>query len=502
VSAGAPDGRGERATAGVESARRGSASNLRRGTAIDLYAGAGGLSLGLEQAGFDVLVAVELDPIHALVHKYNFPTTPVLCRSVSEVSGADLVALAKETWAASGSGEWPGIDVVAGGPPCQGFSVGGLQELSDPRNAQLSEFARIVEEVKPASFILENVPGLFSPRFKPVVDGLIRRFERAGYHVSGRGQILDARDFGVPQMRRRVLLVGTREGIPTPVAPVPNRRGWTVADALDGLPDPVNYRRLLRSDSANLGEVELARYLNPRSEYARRLVGAELDETDLSTPREWDRRYLTSSLRTVHSAIVRRRFSVTLPGQVERRSRYYRLDSSGVSRTLRAGTGVEKGAHTSPRPIHPTSPRVVTVREAARIQGFPDWFRFHGTNWHGHRQVGNSVPPPLARAVAMTLLEPLALRPIRSEGASVLGDPRVLTLSHSEAIAELGLDGRSYPARRIRAKTELFETSPGRETGENPNETAVDEIGSAALQEAACSFDIVDKVCPRHVSAI
>lgn len=432
----------------------------RRGTAIDLYAGAGGLSLGLEQAGFDVLAAVELDPIHALVHRYNFPDTPVLCKSVSEVSGAELIAEAKVSWEARTSIEWPGIDLLAGGPPCQGFSVGGLQDLSDPRNAQLSEFARLVEEVKPASFIIENVAGLLSLRFKPVMDELVKRLERAGYSVLGRDRILDARDFGVPQMRRRVFLVGVRAGIAPPVEPRAASQVWTIADALDGLPDPIKYGRLLKTDSVTMQGAELLRYLNPQSKYARWLVGADVDGTDLSAPRQWDRQSLTASLRTVHSSVVRRRFSATHPGKVEPRSRYYRLDPEGVSRTLRAGTGVERGAHTSPRPIHPTSPRVVTVREAARIQSFPDWFRFHVTNWHGHRQVGNSVPPVLARAVASTLMEPLSLAPARPKGAVNLGDLRTLSLSHSEAVAELGLSELSYPGRRIRSRVEIAPNSP------------------------------------------
>ncbi len=167
----------------------------------------------------------------------------------------------------------------------------------------------------------------------------------------------------------------------------------TVRHALEGLPTVEDYRDLLVGDEASLTVVDVARRAATGSAYARELAGLfGPASTDLSRARIWDPRVTTCSLRTVHTPDVVTRFSLTPHGGVEGKSRLYRLDPDAQARTLRAGTGRERGAHTSPRPIHPDLPRVITVREAARLHGYPDWFRLAGTNWHGHRQVGNSVP--------------------------------------------------------------------------------------------------------------
>ena len=133
---------------------------------------------------------------------------------------------------------------------------------------------------------------------------------------------------------------------------------------------------------------------------------------------------LTSSARTEHTAISRRRFRATAPGTVEPISRFFKLAERGVSNTLRAGTDGARGAFTSPRPIHYRHDRCITVREMARLHGFPDWFRFNVTKWHGGRQIGNSVPPPLARAIAGEVIRALGVTPIRPRGTISLGDPR------------------------------------------------------------------------------
>lgn len=135
---------------------------------------------------------------------------------------------------------------------------------------------------------------------------------------------------------------------------------------------------------------------------------------------------MSSSWRTDHSAISRRRFGETPHGETEAISRFFKLSPAGLSNTLRAGTDGARGAFTSPRPIHYLYPRCVTVREMARLHGFPDWFRLHSTKWHGARQIGNSVPPPLARAVAAEILSALDVRPSRPRRTVKLGDPAYL----------------------------------------------------------------------------
>ena len=152
-------------------------------------------------------------------------------------------------------------------------------------------------------------------------------------------------------------------------------------------------------------------------------------------PREWDPSCLTSSMRTSHTDISRRRFARTPPGQVEPISRFFKLAKNGVSNTLRAGTDSARGAFTSPRPIHYQHSRCVTVREMARLHGFPDWFRFHVTKWHGARQIGNAVPPPLARAVAESVRKSLGVLPDRPTGTLRLGPEQLLVMDMTKAAA-------------------------------------------------------------------
>src|SRR5208337_1310080 len=165
----------------------------------------------------------------------------------------------------------------------------------------------------------------------------------------------------------------------------------------------------------------------------------EDDPEDYSTPREFDASLLTSSLRTIHTDLSKKRFMETQPGDTEPVSRFHKLDPKGVCNTIRAGTASDRGAFTSPRPIHPLSPRCITVREAARLHSYPDWFRLHVTKWHGFRQVGNSVPPLLGRAVAAKVAEALDYRPARPRRPIKLGEPTLLALGMSEAASKYGI---------------------------------------------------------------
>src|SRR5690606_18272313 len=155
---------------------------------------------------------------------------------------------------------------------------------------------------------------------------------------------------------------------------------------------------------------------------------------------------LTASARTGHTEISRRRFSETDVGSVEPISRFFKLPEQGVSNTLRAGTDGARGAFTSPRPIHYRFDRCVTVREMARLHGFPDWFRFNVTKWHGARQIGNAVPPPLARAIAAQVIEALGVEPTRPEQTLALGDEELLAFDVSGAAAYFGV--KAPPSRR------------------------------------------------------
>lgn len=427
----------------------------RRPIAVDLFAGAGGMSLGFEQAGFDVVAAVESDPAHAAVHRFNFPRCEVVGADAAEVTRERLMNAIDAGSRAHGHDAGASVDVVFGGPPCQGFSVGGLLNPNDPRNRLIEQFTRLVLALEPRAFVLENVPAMAS-RVLPgehgsVPDWLARRMKRAGYAI-GSPMTLNASRFGVPQDRRRLLIVGTLAPVPPPAAPAsrvaprpkhPARRpgkgelghvdtdlrippGPTVGEALSGLPDLDDFPELLRDECVTLPAEARRRLVRGASDYERALVDGRMDDQDRSWPRRRSPSMLTASLRTVHAAGVVERFSATSPGDREPISRFARLHADGIAPTLRAGSTPDRGSFSAPRPIHPSLNRVISVREAARLQGFPDWFRFSAAKWHGFRQVGNSVCPPVARAVAETLLDPLGLDRVWPDERLVLGRPFLL----------------------------------------------------------------------------
>jgi DNA (cytosine-5)-methyltransferase 1 len=395
--------------------------SMARPIGVDLFSGAGGMSLGFEQAGFDVKAAVEIDPIHAATHKFNFPDCAVLPKSVTEVTGDEIRRL-------SGIGSST-VDVVFGGAPCQGFSLIGQRALDDPRNSLVKDFVRIVVELDATCFVFENVKGLTVGRHRKFLFELIEEFEGLGYDVQKDWRVLNAADYGVPQDRQRLILMGVKQGrtLPTYPATIPVRP--TCGEALGDLPDAEQFDVLNHTDA-----VEILEWAKP-SKYAASLRGVGNDAWMFGHPRNWNPLILTSSARTEHTDITRRRFGATDEGRIEPISRLFKLPSDGVSNTLRAGTDAARGAFTSPRPIHYRHPRCVTVREMARLHGFPDWFRLHGTKWHGARQVGNSVPPPLARAVAEQIVKALDIRRTRPSKAIDLGDEALLHMDMSKASA-------------------------------------------------------------------
>ncbi len=405
-----------------------------RPTAIDLFAGAGGMSLGFEQAGFDVIAAVELDPIHAAVHHFNFPATATLAESVV---GLDAYSIMQHRSAENGVG---GVDVVCGGAPCQGFSLIGHRMLDDPRNQLVRQFVRLVADLDAKYFVFENVKGLTVGNHRKFLNLLISEFQERGYAVSKPWRVLNAKHYGVPQHRERLFLLGAKAGLPLPeypatmtdsqpdlfssgsVRPVP-----TCRDALDDLPDIERFEELMTVDSVRVEN------WSPRSEFAREMHCVAEDCWHLGYPRRWDSTLLTSSMRTAHTDISRRRFRKTPHGEVEPISRFFKLAPDGQSNTLRAGTDSARGAFTSPRPIHYKYERCISVREMARLHGYPDWFRFHVTKWHGARQIGNSVPPPLARAVASSIIRALGVKPQRPRRTLDLGTARLLAMDMTEA---------------------------------------------------------------------
>jgi DNA (cytosine-5)-methyltransferase 1 len=406
---------------------------------IDLFAGAGGMSLGFEQAGFDVVAAVEVDPVHCATHKFNFPETAVIARSVVGLTAAEIRL-------AAGIGDRH-VDCVFGGPPCQGFSLIGSRALDDPRNRLVLEFVRIVAELNAQTFVFENVKGLTLGKQRVFLGELVQAFDDAGYSVQHPWQVLNAANFGTPQNRERLILMGSKKGATLPAYPTSATNavgrkkivfpelpfGPTVEEALGDLPDVSTFAALEKHDT-----VRTSGYKEP-SAYAAEMRCLTNEAWHYGYVRDWKVHELTSSARTNHSEISQRRFAVTTAGKVEPISRFFRLSSTGIANTLRAGTDGARGAFTSPRPIHYKYPRCITVREMARLHGFPDWFRLQATKWHGARQIGNAVPAPLARAVGLAVMNALGRTPMRPEKTIPLGDSALLYMDMSQAANHFGV---------------------------------------------------------------
>src|SRR5919106_1165841 len=334
--------------------RSGGASGDRgnRPIAIDLFAGAGGMSLGFEEAGFDVVAALESDRAHAAAHAFNFPRCEMVRRDAAAVTGDDLrVAAARGLQALGRPRERSTtIDVVFGGPPCQGFSVGGHLDPNDPRNELVVHFARLVAELRPAAFVLENVPAMASRALaghaETVPEWVRDEMARYGYDTSP-ARVFNASSFGLPQDRRRLILVGVRRPFVLPPAPPPTTlalpktpgatpRPWelghraapadvpvgpSVRDAIGNLPDLDSFPALLDSDVARLAEAQRLLMTGLASDYAARLAGSMRDPQDYSRPRRRRPSVMTSALRTTHSSEVRERFAATPPGEREPVSR-------------------------------------------------------------------------------------------------------------------------------------------------------------------------------------
>lgn len=401
---------------------------------IDLFAGAGGLSLGFEQAGFDIAAAVEIDPIHCATHEYNFPNSTAICASVVDITGEEIRRKAH-----LGDAD---IDVVFGGAPCQGFSMIGKRALDDPRNQLVFHFVRLVSELQPKYFVFENVKGLTLGKHAEFLSELIAALGNAGYDVQSPYQVLNAADYGVPQDRKRLFVIGARRGLRVPNYPKPHEQRTTVWEAIGDLPDADGFDVLSAVD-------EVRAKWKTKATYAQCLRGLELDAKDFGYAREFDSNILTSSLRTEHTELSKQRFVATEHGKTEPISRFRKLPPDGLCNTLRAGTDSARGAFTSPRPIHPFLPRVITVREAARLHSYPDWFRFHKTKWHGFRQIGNSVPPLLGRAVASEIIKALSLKPRKPKATLQSGDVELLSLDMSSASRHFQVP-RNTIAQRLR----------------------------------------------------
>lgn len=363
---------------------------------IDLFAGVGGLSLGSARAGFNVSAAVEIDKHAVAAHKLNFPNTCHIDKDIGSLSGDDLLGEAKLH-----RHELTGL---IGGPPCQGFSTIGRRVADDPRNSLFTRFFHLVADLRPAFFVAENVPGILADRNNDIRDGALAKIP-AEYTLLKPIKV-KASDYGAPTIRTRVFFIGydpKRVGKLTeedfrPVADTPNVK---VAEALRGIPD-LGGNWITEDGWKCVDEPEDSFFGTRLKAHIPFGVG---DAHSLTKYRE--ERIVSGFLPTTHIPSTVARFAELAPGKADKISKSVRLDPTGYCPTLRAGTGPERGSYQAVRPVHPYSPRVICPREAARLQGFPDWFQFNDTKWHAFRQIGNSVSPIVAEAILSKILSAL-----------------------------------------------------------------------------------------------
>lgn len=358
---------------------------------IDLFAGAGGFSLGAARAGMQVVSSVEIDPFANETHTRNFPSTKHLGIDISTLHGSDLLAL---------SGLKQGeLDGLIGGPPCQGFSTIGRRDPNDRRNSLFGHYIRLVAETRPRFFVAENVPGILQERNEDILKSALELLPD-NYTILPPTKIC-ANDFGAPTTRTRVFFVGfdagrcgeLNEGIFKASQNFPKT---TVKDALAGLPEEID--PMWQSEFSSWQPVTRlpSSYFNDRAQsHIPAGVGDEFAIDAFSL----DVAHTSGCFGTVHSSEITQRYRKLKPREQDPISKSTRLDLDWFCPTLRAGTGSDKGSYQAVRPIHPTKARVITPREAARLQGFPDWFLLHPTKWHSFRQLGNSVSPIVAEQV-------------------------------------------------------------------------------------------------------
>ncbi len=323
-------------------------------TYIDLFSGAGGLSLGFDRVGFRHLLSVELDPIYCKTYRTNFPEHFILQADLTKLTEKDLLNQLRGQ----------SVDVVIGGPPCQGFSMAGKigrTFADDSRNQLFKEFVRVVQVLRPRFFVMENVARLYTHNSGRTRAEITQCFQELGYSVAC--QILHAEDFGVPQIRSRIVFIGRRDQkeilFPRPLQVVHK----TVKEAIDHFP------RLLSGESsshiANHEAMKHSEQMLKKMSFVKD-GGSRIDIPEYLRPKSGDVR------------------------------KYIRYNSNKPSVCI---TGDMR------KVFHYEQNRALTVRELAALQSFPDNFIFLGSKISQQQQVGNAVPPLLAEAIARTIME-------------------------------------------------------------------------------------------------
>ncbi len=360
-------------------------------TAVELFAGAGGLSIGLERAGIHVVIANEIMPDFAATLAANHPDTNVINEDIHKINfREELKKLGLKS-----------VDVLSGGPPCQGFSTIGSKNRQDPRNSLFYEYLRAVAETNPKYTIFENVSG-----FKRMYDGfayetLVKELGELGYET--KSQILNAADYGAPQIRYRTVVLGWRRGLPPIDFPAPTngvkeglRPYLTLMEAISDLP-PIG-----------AGESSSDYATPPQNDYQRRMRGEQEVLLEHNAANYGEK--MQEILRTIPEGGSINDLPMRLRPKSAYANTYARLLPNEPSPTITRNFGTPS----SSRCVHPFQPRALSTREGARLQGFPDNYTFVGGKQSKNLQIGNAVPPILGEAIASVVRDALQRNRCRS----------------------------------------------------------------------------------------
>ena len=341
-------------------------SKMGKYNAIDLFCGAGGLSYGFESAGFNILLGIDNDEKALEVFERNHKGAKSICGDITQIHYDDIKKLIGNKK----------IDVIIGGPPCQGMSLSGPRKFDDPRNKLYLSYIRLVEEIKPDAFVIENVPGLASLFGGQIKESILEKFKKLGYQVENK--ILCAADYGVPQTRKRIVFVGFKNGHSFKY---PKAKDYTVTCemALSDLPPLVDDLGTEVSDYATEAQNTYQELMRRRSDKVYNHVAAEHSE----------------KVKKIISLVPDGCNYKSLPEEYKDTRNFHvawtRFASGKPAPTIDTGHRHH---------FHYKYNRVPTVRECARLQSFPDDFVFLGNKTQQFRQVGNAVPPLMAQCIA------------------------------------------------------------------------------------------------------
>jgi DNA (cytosine-5)-methyltransferase 1 len=368
---------------------------------LDLFCGIGGLSLGLTRAGFESIGGVDNWDDAARTFEHNHAPLQCLIADISVLQVSDLVDFFDVTP--------EDVDVMVGGPPCQGFSTVGKRDSRDPRNNLWTHYLELVAEIRPAYVVVENVEGLVVMDRGNVCEQIVASLGRIGYRA--KWKLLRSADYGVPQLRKRVIFIASLEGLVEPSFPAPAiGETVSVADAIGDLPI--------------LGAGELAtRYASaPLTEFQRKRRGPSRTLRNHQAANHPPK--LVEILKYIPDGGNRKSIPARLQPKSGFHNSYARLASDKPAVAITSNMRKPSSA----RATHPTQHRGLTVREGLRLQTFDDSFEVLGTRTSQYLQVGNAVPPLLAEAIGRQLLEAYSANNRRSivRARSKPGAPIVL----------------------------------------------------------------------------